>query len=544
MRAQEKSKYLIAQEQEHGLSEAIIYTRVSSKKQASQGNGLQGQETSLREYARFKNYDVIAVFQDDISGAIAKRSGMDALLSFIRSRKNDPVVVLFDDISRLARDVDTHRELKRKIRATNCWLETPSFAFRDDADSELNERLQAQFAEHMKRKNAERTFHRMRARLLNGYWPFQPPRGYKHVKVKGEGALIERNEPIATITAEALNGFAFGRFETQAEIKRFLEGQPTYPKCLPDGTIRNQRITELLTRVFYAGYIQHDPWDVTLRKGRHEPLITLATYEKIQERLKGTAKAPARVDLNADFPLRGFILCGDCGHQLTSCWSKGRTKNYPYYLCRQPGCASKNRSINRDKIHGEFEGLLDTMRPTRMLFDLAKAMFSDIWDYRRANAKQQVKAIKQRISELDRKITGLIDRLVDAGDETLITAYEDRIADLNQEKALLTEKQAAICKPKRSFERAFRTALSFLANPKKLWNSNSLVAQRALLRLTFADQLAYCRKGGFRTVQPTVPFQFLGLLDPESEMAHPRGFEPLASAFGVQEIEIARIGLR
>ncbi|MEM9500690.1 MAG: hypothetical protein AAF941_02470, partial [Pseudomonadota bacterium] len=39
-------------------------------------------------------------------------------------------------------------------------------------------------------------------------------------------------------------------------------------------------------------------------------------------------------------------------------------------------------------------------------------------------------------------------------------------------------------------------------------------------------------KRGFRTVQPTVPYQFSGLLDPESELAHPRGFEPLASAFG------------
>ncbi|MCV6546206.1 MAG: zinc ribbon domain-containing protein [Cohaesibacter sp.] len=30
--------------------------------------------------------------------------------------------------------------------------------------------------------------------------------------------------------------------------------------------------------------------------------------------------------------MRGFVVCGDCGHPLTACWSKSSTgKKYPYY---------------------------------------------------------------------------------------------------------------------------------------------------------------------------------------------------------------------
>ena len=61
-----------------------------------------------------------------------------------------------------------------------------------------------------------------------------------------------------------------------------------------------------------------------MRKGRHDGLVGFETYEKIQARLKGTAKAPARKDINADFPLRGFILCNDCSKPLTACWSAGQ----------------------------------------------------------------------------------------------------------------------------------------------------------------------------------------------------------------------------
>ncbi|WP_394706198.1 zinc ribbon domain-containing protein [uncultured Cohaesibacter sp.] len=59
-------------------------------------------------------------------------------------------------------------------------------------------------------------------------------------------------------------------------------------------------------------------------------MISLETFDQIQHRLKEGAKAPARKDINEDFSLRGFVVCGDCGHPLTACWSKSSTgKKYP-----------------------------------------------------------------------------------------------------------------------------------------------------------------------------------------------------------------------
>jgi len=38
------------------------------------------------------------------------------------------------------------------------------------------------------------------------------------------------NEPLASIIREALEGYASGRFDIQAEVKRWLEAQPEFPK--------------------------------------------------------------------------------------------------------------------------------------------------------------------------------------------------------------------------------------------------------------------------------------------------------------------------
>lgn len=60
-------------------------------------------------------------------------------------------------------------------------------------------------------------------------------------------------------------------------------------------------------RPVYARYVEAPDWGVSLRKGHHQALISLETFQKIQERLKGHPKAPARKNLNLDFPLRGLL---------------------------------------------------------------------------------------------------------------------------------------------------------------------------------------------------------------------------------------------
>ena len=58
----------------------IIYARVSSAKQTSDGAGLTSQEQSCREYAARNDYDVVELFTDVISGRSAERPSMNSLL--------------------------------------------------------------------------------------------------------------------------------------------------------------------------------------------------------------------------------------------------------------------------------------------------------------------------------------------------------------------------------------------------------------------------------------------------------------------------------
>lgn len=210
--------------------QAVIYCRVSSTKQTTVGDGLKSQETRCREFARMKGYTVIEVFKDDVSGSLIDRPGMKAMLAFLRKHRVHGVIVMIDDVSRLARGLEAHLELRGAIAKAGGILESPSIEFGEDPDSILVENLLASVSQHQRQKNGQQTKNRMRARVMNGYWVFQPPVGFKYQRVSGRGKMLVRDDPVASVVQEALEGYASGRFEAQADVMRFLQSNPLFPK--------------------------------------------------------------------------------------------------------------------------------------------------------------------------------------------------------------------------------------------------------------------------------------------------------------------------
>jgi site-specific DNA recombinase len=513
--------------------QAVIYCRVSSSKQTKVGDGLVSQETRCRDFARMKGYEVAKVFQDDVSGSLVARPGMTAMLAWLAKRRKIGAVVIIDDVSRLARGLEAHIELRASIAKAGGMLESPSIEFGEDSDAMLVENLLASVSQHQRQKNGEQTRNRMLSRVQNGYWPFQAPVGMKHVRASGRGMLLTRDEPVASVVQEALEGFATSRFETQAEVMRFLQDHPLFPKD-SRGIVRHQRVVIMLRSTVYAGYVEAKKWGVSLRPGQHKGLISFETWQRIQDRMNGKSYAPRRRNLNADFPLRGHVACADCNTPLTACWSKGTHNHFPYYLCPKRGCESYGRSIRRATIEGEFEGLLQKVQPSDKLFRVARMMFKDIWDRQLANANTQAKAMGAQMAKVENDIAKLLERIVDASTPSVIAAYEERIGKLEAEKHLIRERIAKAGRPASRFDDALRTALDFLANPWNLWSSGGLEQRRAVLKLVFGGRLVYARNSGFRTTELSLPFKVLDdLAMGENRMARPKRFELLTPRFVV-----------
>lgn len=292
----------------------------------------------------------------------------------------------------------------------NATRECLNFKFEDSPEGEFIETIIAAQGQLERQQNSRQVLQKMKARILNGYYCFPAPPGYQYAKVSGHGKMLVRKEPLASVLQEGLEGFASGRFETQGELLRFFDRCPEFPRG-SNGKIHYERIKELLICITYAGYIEKPDWEVTARPAKHEGLISYQTFLKIQDRLHEKAKAPARKDMNVLFPLRNFVLCGDCDGAMTSNMSKGRNGYHPYYMCHRKGCASYGKSVRRDLMEGEFKDVLSTIQPAPGAVKTAEKMFRMAWDYRKHNSQTIAESARREITGIERGIEQVMDNL-------------------------------------------------------------------------------------------------------------------------------------
>lgn len=510
-------------------NKAVIYCRVSDQNQVKNGHGLSSQETRCREFARYSNLDVVAVYHEEgISGSLILRPAMQNMLEYLRD--NPGTIVIIDDISRLARGLEAHIQLRTAISESGGILKSPSIEFGEDSDSQLVENLLASVSQHHRQKNAEQVKNRMRARMLNGYWLMKAPVGYKMQKVDGHGKMLVKDEPVCDAVRDALEGYAYGRFDSPVEIQQFLQYQTCFPKN-KQGKVHIQRVLDLLNRMVYTGYYEYPEWDISLMQGKHEPIIAFQTFMKVQEKFHGNLKAPAAPGLEDDFPLRGFILCDCCGSPMTACWSKGKTRKYPYYLCRQDGCELKGKSIRADQAEEDFAKLLSKLCPKEGTIDLMLELIEKVKKERLGNRKIIISELQRERIAAERKIDTLVDRIVGCTSATLIETYERQIAQLERNRVEIDEKIKEAEHYSSYSKKLNRTFLEYLENPRKYWDSYGSTGKKTVLKATFSQPLKYSKKEGYRTPAIALPFSVMGdLSGKNSVLVEPRRFELLTSS--------------
>ncbi|MEO1066310.1 MAG: recombinase family protein, partial [Pseudomonadota bacterium] len=420
-------------------------------------------------------------------------------------------VVIFDDLKRASRDTRAFLDLRDAFRRRDVAIECLNFKFEETPEGEFIETIIAAQGALERKQNGRQVAQKMKARMENGYYVHTAPIGYCYKEIKGRGKMLFPNPPFDGIIREAFDGYANGRFQTQAEVKRFFESFPDFPRN-KQGEVKQKRVVDILTQPVYTGHICSETYGIHWLPGQHEALISLETYEKVQERRAGVARAPKRKNIGDQFALRGIVTCAGCDTPLRSSFSKGRHGGrYPYYLCQTKTCDHYGKSIKRDTVEADIGELVKQLQPTKGLLTLATAMFRRAWDMRKDQAKDIVQSGKKQIATIDKQIDSLLARILDATNPTIIGTYEDKIAKLEKDKRLMAENLQKQAEPKGTFEEKLEPALQFLANPWKLWENGNITLRRTVLKLAFADRIPYCRIEGARTPKTAIPFKALAV---------------------------------
>ena len=139
-------------------------------------------------------------------------------------------------------------------------------------------------------------------------------------------------------------------------------------------------------------------------------------------------------------------------------------------------------------------------------------MFRRAWDARLAQAKDAARLTKRQIADAESQIEALLSRIMQASNDAVIGAYENKITELEKSKVVMTESLVEKASKSKRYEDYLELSLKFLSNPWKIWESGDANLRRIVLRLGFSGGFSYHRIDGARTPQIALPFKALGML--------------------------------
>lgn len=135
---------------------ALIYCRVSTRRQSNEGSGLTSQQQRCEAYALQQGYEIEGVFPDDVTGSgnFMKRKGMVSMLNHIKKHRSTRYVIIFDDLKRLARDTKYYLILREVLDALQARVECLNFTFEESPEGEFYETVIAAGGQLERKQNA------------------------------------------------------------------------------------------------------------------------------------------------------------------------------------------------------------------------------------------------------------------------------------------------------------------------------------------------------------------------------------------------------
>lgn len=363
----------------------------------------------------------------------------------------------------------------------------------------------------------------MRVRVEQGSWPHSAPIGYKKVDKR-----VVPDLKFAPIITEILIKFSTGTFSL-AEIARYAFDKGVVTKSgRPKST---DAMKKILQNLIYAGYTKNK-LSTKITRGKHKALVNEETIYKNIDLIQGSKKT---VVLRGDdmFPLRGTLLCSNCGHPLTASPSRGKGGVYNYYHCNKPTCkrkiTGKKASGDADIAHKDFREALQRLPSLEGISKLYRKIVVKAWNDEYGKAVENADFISSEITRYRQLRQGVVEKFaLDKINEDDMNAQIKNIAQKINE---LSEDQVETDKYVKEKETIIDDAMSFIKTPDIFWNYANTSVRQDIQRLLFPTGLPYDFETGFGTHELINSYLLIKQIeensDKNTDLVIPRGIEPL-----------------
>ena len=522
---------------------AILYVRVSTEKQ-DDGYSPEHQEEQLRRYCQQNNLEVVALFREDHSAKTFDRPKFQKMLEDVKKKRLIANILLFlkwDRFSRNASDAYVMISQLNKLGIEPRAIEQP-------LDLEIPEQkfLLALYLTAPEVENDRRSLNilaGMRKAMRAGRYMGNAPYGYKNIRIERNKAIIVPDPDKSKLLITAYEMMATGLYQID-ELRRIMDGKGLKLKKTQFWWILRNPV--YIGRIAVAAY-KGEPAEIVVAE--HEPIITEALFHEVQVALDGRKRVQYSTALcqKEELPLRGFLICPQCGKNMSGSASKGRSARYYYYHCTM-GCPER---VKAGEVNDRFMALLKGISAHKKVFKSFELIMQDAHGKGKKQAGSEVVAVTRELETVSKRLSNaqmlMLDGSLDADE------YKGIKSKLGPEKERLEAKLATLNNRRDDESEAVSFGVYFLSNFDELFTSAGLSLKRRIIGSVFPEKLVY-EKGQHRTAisggtQSLITA--LGAAPSENKtggtknfgrlfgVVEDSGFEPLTSCMPCKEIQFS-----
>lgn len=475
---------------------AIAYVRISSIRQID-NESPETQKQIIQQYADSQNIDIIQWFYDEAkSGKNTERQELLKLIEYAKKYKGQIDHVLVYKMNRMSRDLDSYvANVKIILKAMGISIRSATEPIDDSITGRMMETLLVALGQMDNEVKSGATIDNMKALALQGYWQHPPVVGYEPNKVTndlGKPRPTLKFSKMADKVRLVLERYSAADI-TKADLARYAKAiglKSRYDKFLGEDSIHR-----MLKNPVYAGYVSDKFTEYKLVEGKHPAIIDEVTYKKIQNNLyKDNSRKGERHDhKSADYPLRGLLLCMNCGKQLYS--SAPRTGNgakSPRYHCARVSCKGKVPSVRSDVVHKEFVKMLELIQPSDEILKLYRHVLVKEANSALDNLNLRIAKHREKLDAISKLRSKAIDKFVEG---TLSKEEkEEYVLNLDEQKLNIADSLSDLEQQQTIRESDIDMAIEVMRSVSKQWEVSELDIQHRFQSMLFPRGVVYDSK--------------------------------------------------
>ena len=399
------------------IKSAGIYIRVSTFDQAREGFSLGEQEERLKEFCKFKRYNIYKVYQDaGISAKNDKRPAYQEMIEDVKKGNINVIVAL--KLDRLTRSVYNIEKLMKFVNDYECDIDCMA----DESNTTTSNgrmvmRIMTSVSQNEIEKCSERTKFGMAGAIKNGHIPNRTGLGFKRENKKLVPDPLTK-DIIVRIFDLYLEGKSHQAIANIYNKEKVLGKTNWY-----DSTIQKILSNELYKGDYVNGKRTKHP---TYYENVIEPIVSKEKWESCQYQKLRNARHYERT---ATYLFTNKLKCSKCGNFLGGhATTKTNGKKYYYYKCNT--CKTYFNEIDIEKELKAF--MLELAKQDDLINNYYTPFIKSKLEDKTEDYK---KGIKELDKQLDRIKTAYIKGVVKLED------FDKEIKHIEYQKSDLEKRQ-------------------------------------------------------------------------------------------------------